>query len=210
VAWCCWDARNPKSAWRAAAVTALAIWTGLLAPGCGEDAPHAKAAQAKDVVFAASRGLTVTLAPGWQATRTSLTPHLVDPREVLTVATFPLRYRPTRCAHVAGSALEDLGPTDAFITLQERGTDAGSSWADFPPRPAHFGPQLGGASEASACVPSARFVDHWFGFTAGGRHFHVEVAFGPEASAATRDQAWAGLDSLQVDPSALPDWRSAG
>jgi hypothetical protein len=199
-----------KSAWRAAVVTALATSAGLLAVGCGRDAPHASAAQAQDVVFAASRGLTVKLAPGWQATRTSLTPHLTDPREVLAVATFPLRYRPTGCAHVAGSALEDLGPTDAFITLQERGTDPGSSWADFPPRPAHFGPQLGGASEASACVPSARFADHWFGFTDGGRHFHAEVAFGPEASAATRDQAWAILDSLHVDPSVLPDWHSAG
>lgn len=199
-----------KRAWRAAAVTALAMSAGSLAAGCGEDAPHATAAQAKDVIFAASRGLTVKLAPGWQATRTSLTPHLVDPREVLAVATFTLRYRATGCARVAGSALEDLGPTDAFITLQERGKDPGASWADFPPRPAHFGPQLGGASEAAACVPGARFVDHWFGFTDGGRHFHVDVAFGPEASAATRDQAWAVLDSVDVDPSALPDWRSAG
>jgi hypothetical protein len=195
---------------RATAVTALAMSAGLLAAGCGEQASRATARQADDVVFAASRGLTVDLARGWQATPASLTPHLDDPREVLSVATFPLRYRPTDCAHVAGSALEDLGPADAFITLQERGTDAGSSWADFPPRPGHFGPHLGGASEASACVPSARFVDHWFGFTDGGRHFHVEVAFGPEASAATRNQAWAVLDSLHVDPSVLPDWPSAG
>jgi hypothetical protein len=199
-----------KTAWLATALTALAMSAGLLAAGCGEDAPRATAVQADDVLFAATRGLTVNLAPGWQATRASLTPHLADPREVLSVATFPLRYRPTDCAQVAGSALEDLGPSDAFITLQERGTDPGSSWADFPARPAHFGPQLGGASEASACVPSARFVDHWFGFTDGGRHFHVEVAFGPEASAATRDQAWAVLDSLDVDPSVRPGWRSSG
>jgi hypothetical protein len=157
-----------------------------------------------------AHGLTVTLPPGWRAARASLTPALRDPREVLAVATFPLRYRQTACAHVAGSALEDLGPDDAFITLQERGLDPSSSWADFPERPAHFGPRLGGPSEASACVPSAHFSDHWFGFTAGGRHFHADVAFGPRASAATRARAWAVLDSLRVDAGTRPTWPSSG
>jgi hypothetical protein len=135
---------------------------------------------------------------------------LTDPREVLAVATFPLRYRRTACTHVAGSAFEDLGPDDAFVTLLERGLDRGSAWLDFPERPVHFGPHLGGPSEASACVPGAHFNDHWFGFTAQGRHFHADVAFGPQASAATRAEAWAILDSLRVDPRTRPDWRAAG
>jgi hypothetical protein len=59
-------------------------------------------------------------------------------------------------------------------------------------------------------VPGAHFSDHWFGFTAGGRHFHAEVAFGPQAGAATRAQAWAILDSLRVDPRTRPDWPSSG
>jgi cation diffusion facilitator CzcD-associated flavoprotein CzcO len=109
---------------------------------------------------------------------------------------------------VAGSALEDMGPADAFVTLLERGRDPGSTWPDFPERPTHFGPGLGGPSEASACVPGARFRDHWFGFTAGGRHFHADVAFGPGAGAETRAQAWAILDSLRVDPRQTPDWRA--
>jgi hypothetical protein len=129
---------------------------------------------------------------------------------VLAVATFPLRYRRTACAHVAGSALEDLGPGDAFVTLQERGLDPGSAWSDFPERPAHFGPELGGPSEAAACVPDAHFSDHWFGFTAGERHFHADVAFGPQAGADTRAQAWAILDNLRVDPQIRPDWPSSG
>ena len=157
-----------------------------------------------------ARGVTVELPPGWQRASVSLTPDLTDPREVLSVATFPLRYRATRCNHIAGSALEDLGPRDAFVTLLERGLDPGSTWAGFPPRPAHFGPGLGGPSEASACVPSAHFTDHWFGFTDGGRHFHVDVAFGPEAPEAVRRQAWGILDSLRIDPRVRPDWRSSG
>ena len=69
---------------------------------------------------------------GWRPARGSLSPGLDDPREVLAVATIALRYRPTACAHVTGSALQDLGPHDAFVTLQERGLDPGSSPADVP------------------------------------------------------------------------------
>jgi len=183
-------------------IVALALW----AAACG----GSEAPRAPRLVRVGGHGLTVSMPAGWHAAHASLTPHLGDPREVLAVATFPLRYRRTACAQVAGSALEDLGPTDAFVTLQERGLDPHSTWPDFPERPAHFGPRLGGPSDASACVPGARFSDHWFGFTAGGRHFHADVAFGPDAGAATRARAWAILDSLRVDPRVRPDWRSSG
>ena len=192
-----------RSAW---IVVVLAI------AGCAEThAAPAPARQAAPPVAAVeAHGLTVGLPPGWQSAAQSLTPHLTDPREVLAVATFPLRYRATQCAHVAGSALEDLGPADAFVTLQERGLDASTTWPDFPARPAHFGPELGGPSEASACVPSARFADHWFGFSDAGRRFHVMVAFGPRATAEVQRQAWAILDSLIVDAGVVPDWQSSG
>ena len=107
------------------------------------------------VGIARGRGLTVQLPGGWSRAHESLTPSLIDPREVLSVATVPLRYRATECAHMAGAALEDLGPADAFITLQERGLDPSSTWPDFPPRPTRFGPELGAREEASACVPYA-------------------------------------------------------
>ncbi len=59
-------------------------------------------------------------------------------------------------------------------------------------------------------MPTAHFSDHWFGFTAGERHFHADVAFGTQASANTHAQAWAILDSLRVDPQTRPDWPSSG
>jgi hypothetical protein len=155
-----------------------------------------------------ANGLTVALPAGWQSAHESLTPHLTDPREQLAVGTYPLRYRETGCAHVPGSALEDLGPTDAFVELEERGI--GASASGFPARPEHFGPTLGSRSEASGCVPSARFEDHWFTFSDAGRRFHVRVAFGPDAPQAIRRQAWAILDSLRVDPATHPTWRSVG
>jgi hypothetical protein len=172
----------------------------------GEATPPASASP----MTVRAHGLTAELPPGWQAASESLTPHLTDPREELAVGTYPLRYRPTQCAHMPGSALEALGPGDAFVTLEERGLGVPEGEPDFPSRPARFGPQLGGASEAGDCAPGARFSDHWFGFSDGGRHFHVLVAFGPQASATVRRQAWAILDGLRVDPGVVPDWRSSG
>jgi hypothetical protein len=186
----------------AALVAGLATFavSSLLLAGCAEEtAPRASSPPGQGERFAA-HGVTIELPPGWQHAPGPLTPNLTD----------PLRYRPTRCAYLPGSALEDLGPQDSFLTLLERGRDPGSSWPDFPRRPAHFGPELGGPSEAAACEPDARFADHWFGFSDGARHFHVLVAFGPAASAATQKQTWAILDSLQVDPTVLPDWPSSG
>jgi hypothetical protein len=197
---------------RAALALALAAALAVALAGCGAHAADRAAPPAAPAPLTpfAEHGLTAELPAGWQGATVSLTPHLVDPREVLAVATFPLRYRRTSCVHVAGSALEDLGPRDAFVTLLERGLDPASTWPDFPARPARFGPALGGPSEASACVPSVRFEDHWFGFSDGGRHFHVMVAFGPQAPDEVRRQAWAILDSLRVDPGVVPDWKSSG
>jgi hypothetical protein len=185
--------------------SATALATTLLLAACGADDAAKTVASTHT-----AHGITVALPAGWQRAPRSLTPHLTDPREVVAVGTFPLRYRRTLCAHMPGSALEDLGPNDALVTLQERGLDPSSSWKGFPPRPKHFGPRLGAGSEAKDCAPKARFTDHWSGFTDGGRHFHVLVAFGPQASANTRRQARAILDDLIIDPKVRPDWPSAG
>jgi hypothetical protein len=188
---------------RTAALAALAASVLLAACGGADD-------RAPEPVTYQRHGVTATLPAGWQHAARSLTPNLTDPREVVALGTYPLRYRRTGCAHMPSSALDDLGPRDALVTLQERGRDPRSSWRGFPKRPAHFGPRLGGSSEASACVPRARFSDRWFGFSDGGRHFHVLVAFGPRAAAATRREAWAILDGLRVDPAVRPDWSSSG
>jgi hypothetical protein len=190
---------------------ALSLLVLLALAGCGEDSERAAVgAQAAHRVVEGERGLAVDLPAGWQRAGASLTPRLTEPREVLSVGTFPLRPGGDRCSHMAERALADIGPQDAFITLQERGYDPSSAWTEFPPRPQRFGPGLGSASEAGGCAPGARFTDHWFGFSEAGRHFHVLVAFGPEAPPPVRDQAWAVLDSLRIDPSVQPDWPSSG
>ena len=83
------------------------------------------------------------------------------------------------------------------VELEER--KAGADPSEFPARPAHFGPRLGGPSEAADCVPGTRMFERFFGFTDHGRHFYALVAFGPAAPKATRDEAWGVLDSLKVE-----------
>ena len=181
----------------------------MLAVGCGSHRrepgpPQHQATLVRD----SAHGLSYRLPAGWHRAPRSLTPHLEDPREELSAATYPLSYRPGGCAHVATSALAELPPSGAFVTVLERGR--GGSLAGFPQRPATFGPGLGGPSEASACVPGRHFTDHWFAFADGGRKFHVDVAFGPRASDATKSAAWSLLDSLHVDARVRPSWRSSG
>lgn len=156
-----------------------------------------------------AHGLTVALPAGWRAARTNLTPHLVDPREQLSVATFPLRYRDTQCAQFPGSALADLGPRDALVTVQEVGEGRAVL---FPARPARL-QDIDGAvtlSEVHACTPGGgRYADRWLSFSDGGRNFYALVAIGPSATAATRRAAWRILNGLRVDPTVRPTWPSA-
>ncbi len=185
---------------------ALVLVASLILTACGEGAAQMGGPAGPRAQPYRAHGLTVELPAGWRPAARTLTPRLLDPREVLAVATFPLRYRPTDCAHVPGSALEDLGPGDALITVQERGVELGGPPPVFPPRPASFGPDLGGPSEASTCVHGTRFSDHRFAFAEGDRRFEVDVAFGSAATQATRLQAWGILDSLRVDRRVRPDW----
>jgi hypothetical protein len=190
-----------RSAGAKVACAAIAV---LALAGCGHER------KSSPVSTYGAHGVTVELPKGWQTATANLTPNLGDPRQVIAVGTYPLRYRPHDCAQVPVSALEDLGSRDAFIELEERGVDPGSSWSEFPARPPHFGRGLGGPSEATQCVPGTRMDEHWFGFTDKGRHFYALVAFGPDVPKATQDEAWAVLDSLKVDPSVRPDWDSLG
>ena len=174
--------------------------SAVLLAGCAEERPAATSP-------AAGRGITAQLPEGWQATQTNLTPDLGDPRQAFAAGTYPLRYRRTECAQVPGSALADLGQRDAFVELEERGRGGGGV---FPPRPERFGPSLGTESTSSDCVPGATFREHWFEFQDAGRRFHGRVAFGPQATAETQDQAWSILDSLRIDGEVQPDWPNAG
>lgn len=143
-----------------------------------------------------THGLTVALPSGWSVARRSLTPNLADPRERLSVATFRLSTRTGRCAQFP-AALSDVGPRDAFVTLQEQSDR--STRTLFPQRPARFGLATGTAlTEATACSPTTPSSKRWMSFSDHGRNFYALVAIGPEATAATRAAAFRILDGLRV------------
>jgi hypothetical protein len=183
---------------------ALLLGLVVLLAACGGGA----ASPVPPAAAYSARGVTVELPAGWQHAATSLTPHLVDPREVMSLATYRMAYRPIGCAQVPAGALAAIGQKGALVTLLERGRGAGPS--GFPSRPRRFGPQPGDESEAPACVPTVRFESHWLPFSDAGRRFYALVAFGLRAPAATRAQAWRILDGLRVDPAVRPNWRSSG
>jgi hypothetical protein len=188
-------------------VVIAAVLASALAAACGGASAPPKPAPATPY---SAHGLTVSLPSGWRVAPRSLTPHLIDPRERLSVGTFPLRFRETECAQFPGSALADLGARDALLTLQERGNH---TTVRVPPRPARFGGDAGTVhlSEAHACTPGGgHFADRWLEFSDGGRNFYALIAFGPQATKATRAQTWRILNGLRVDPSVRPTWPNAG
>jgi hypothetical protein len=172
---------------RLSACVALALLVALT--GCGADHP----APAPHVVRARD-GIRYAIPNGWHAASRSLTPHLVDPREVLTAGTGAL---PSGggCSHMPTAALKAMGPRDALVTVQER---AGSVSA-FPARPQHFRLPPAQRVDADECAgPRAAFVSHWFEFRDGARGFYVLVAMGRSAPAQREREALALLDSLVV------------
>jgi hypothetical protein len=145
---------------------------------------------------ASGDGVRYTLPAGWHAAKTSLTPHLVNPREVLTVGTGTLPVG-GKCAQFPSAALAALGPTDALVTVQERL----GSVVRFPTRPHRFALPAANTSEAAQCAgPGASFISYWFEFRDGGRGFHVLVALGRAAPPARAREALAVLDSLRITP----------
>ena len=150
------------------------------------------------------RGVAVDIPPGWQPASESMTPELLDPRELISVATFKLRYRRTECEAFAGGAQRGVGARGVFVTLQERAPYSREpSRRPFPARPLHFGSRTGGRGYDCS---RARARSQWITFSDGGRNFYAMVVSGRAASRERRREAYRILDSLRVDPSVRPDW----
>jgi hypothetical protein len=130
-------------------------------------------------------------------------PSLADPRELVALSTFPARAGGDNCAHMPENAVEDMGPEDALVVIEERlgDLDTASGPADYPARPEHFGPGNGYRSEAVDCLDRRKaFFDRFIPFSDSGRRFYAYVAFGADTPTAIRTQAWAILDRLEFEP----------
>jgi hypothetical protein len=138
-------------------------------------------------------GIRYVVPTGWHVARRSLTPHLTDPREVLTAGTGPLPVG-GRCAQNPGAALAAMGAADVLVTVRERyGSPVG-----FPARPRRFALPPAAPDEAQECAGrGASFASHRVLFRDGGRSFDVIVAVGRAAPPARVRQAVSLLDSLR-------------
>jgi|SRR5919109_3055143 hypothetical protein len=197
-----------------AGILLLVVLSAPLVASCGEQASRParnSTPPAWTAYQSAKWGFEVRFPRSWRRATEPVTPKLTEPREVLSVGTFPLRYRPTNCEAFAGSVRGDLGPRDAFLTVQERGYDEASEWLDFPPRPERFRPAQDNAKDPEpGCGDRPGSDVRWFNFTDAGRHFHVLVVLGSDAASPVGAGAWRILNTLRFDPNVKPDWPASG
>ena len=156
-------------------------------------------------------GFTVSYPPQWHRALAPVAPGLFDPRERLALATYPLRRWPEPCVGRSPGrpGNRDLGPRDAFVTVQERGRNPGNSWSDFPRRPTHFTFEQGAPAAEVGCATELGAVARLINFTDSGRHFDAIVILGRAVSAQTRRDALRVLDSLRFSANTLPSWRAS-
>ena len=168
------------------------------ATGCGEQrrqarepwVTHADTAHAFRVSYPAS----------WQRSAASLTPTLIDPREILSVATFAARPRENgNCGHVPAGAAAEMGSGDVLLSIQER---RGPGGFEDRRRPFALGPVRQG--DMAACARRPDLQERFGGFRDRGRGVYVLAAFGAGASDRRREDVERVVDSLVLEPA----WRS--
>jgi len=155
-------------------------------------------------------GVDVSVPPGWKVAPRTLTPHLLDPREIVSVSTFATGVPIERCAQLPAAALRRMRATDALVTVQERGNGSPAN----APRPVRFAnamfepvsPVLVRPCAGPGFTGSLTMAD----FSDGPRNLTALVAFGADASPAVRGDAYAILDRMRFDPGYMPWWPFSG
>lgn len=147
--------------------------------------------------------MVLTYPADWHLADENLTPNLSNPREVFSVGSFTLAPGGPNCAQAPTQALQDMGKTDVFLTVQER-TDA-STLSGFDPWPDNFGPTPGSSENVFYdCLDPDERQDlsaiHWISFTENVRYFHALVAIGQDADPEDIAAVWKTLDRLVILP----------
>jgi hypothetical protein len=130
----------------------------------------------------------------WHIAEQALMPKLVEPHELVSLGTAPLRPG-GECPQIPENALDHLGPKDAFVSLLEF-----EAKSDAPTRPRLLLP-FGGVPFALDCLerPLPRgFLYRTQTFEDHGRLFQLYVGIGESASDVTRRQTTEILGSITV------------
>ncbi len=136
---------------------------------------------------------------GWGMASESLSPLGGAGGQLFAVGTFEMRPSLEDCVHIPAQAVEDMGPEDAFVWVEEGGS-AGPAGAD---QPSSFAELIDGVDESSMpywCLTPAGRTDlgvlQWITFTRAGRGFYAIVAVGRDAPASRVTEAVTVLDSF--------------
>jgi photosystem II stability/assembly factor-like uncharacterized protein len=127
-------------------------------------------------------------------------------RELVSIATYPLRPGGDPCDQLPVNALDDLGPTDVFLSVSEAVGNGGATVTGISARPRHFGPSQGSVpSGGDQCLNKpGRFTSRLIAFRdpggsgPHGRVFYAFVAIGSAASAQIQAETWNALDSFNA------------
>jgi hypothetical protein len=199
-----------ETARRVLLVLVLCASTYALA-GCGLSAETTKPAPTKtdgSVSFEDSDvGVSGQYPQGWHRAR-SLT-SFVLPREVLVLASYPLRDGAEAGECAPNTARADMPPGGTFVWLLEWRPQRGDVWADFPrerfpPRPIRFEIGRSELADGVFCFPGPGFSTT---FRAADRPFQLIVAFGGRPSDDQLGQVETILDGLRFAelPAPPPD-----
>ncbi len=173
---------------------------GLLATGCGGGHRSLSFRDAKV-------GLSGRYPSGWHRARAVT--RLVEPRELLAIATYPLRGGSETGECAPSHAREDMPSGGTFIWLIEYRPTQGAVWADlrrarFPRRPTHFKLRRSSLRKGISCVTGPGYSTT---FRAADRPLQLLVAFGGRPTDGRLAQVGSILDSLKFDrlPPPPPD-----
>ncbi len=154
---------------------------------------------------------TATYPNDWRVSDEPIQPNVSSPFEILALATYPLRPGGEAVIdfQLPSNAVEDLGPNDILIWLNDAGEGNG-----MPARPSAFEPSTPCEKWSRLCLepkgdwtrgfdkPIPGVHGWWLGFHDSGRQFYVFVGMGEQvyADPARAQLAWDVLDSLRFLP----------
>jgi hypothetical protein len=153
-----------------------------------------------------ANGFSVQIPPGWQRSRGTLVPNLLDPREILSLGTYTLRpdgSGPACDTQLPLGTLQGLGSGGVFVWITESNPARviGEERGVAPkPRPKHFGAQETRTLDCSSQLFTPALVANSVAFSDHGRWINAYVVFGANASQERKDQTWRMLDTLRFDP----------